>query len=67
MPYQPVFNHRMRKVNALVQRRIEALKIGQKMQDLPEDLWHESFRYYVKEDPDRKGSPNLRIIRLDPD
>jgi DNA (cytosine-5)-methyltransferase 1 len=37
------------------------------MQDLPEELWHESFRFYVKEDPTRKGGPNLRIIRLDPD
>jgi DNA (cytosine-5)-methyltransferase 1 len=60
-------NHHARKVNALVQRRIDALGIGQKMQDLPEDLWHDSFRYYVKEDPNRKGGPNLRIIRLDPD
>lgn len=47
--------------------RIRALKIGQKMQDLPEALWHESFRFYVKEDPDRKGGPNLRMIRLDPE
>lgn len=37
------------------------------MQDLPEELWHESFRYYVKEDPTRQGGPNLRMIRLDPD
>ncbi len=37
------------------------------MQDLPEHLWHKSFRYYVKEDPDRKGGPNLRMIRLDPE
>jgi len=36
------------------------------MQDLPEELWHDSFRYYVKEDPTRIGGPNLRIIRLDP-
>jgi DNA (cytosine-5)-methyltransferase 1 len=36
------------------------------MQDLPEELWHESFRYYVKEDPERVGGPNLRMIRLDP-
>jgi DNA (cytosine-5)-methyltransferase 1 len=49
-----------------VQRRINALGVGQKMQDLPEELWHESFRYYVKEDPTRVGGPNLRIIRLDP-
>lgn len=37
------------------------------MQDLPEELWHASFRYYVKEDPNRKGGPNLRMIRLDPE
>jgi len=61
-----VFNHQPRKVGVDVQRRINALKIGQKMQDLPEELWHDSFRYYVKEDPDRKGGPNLRLIRLDP-
>lgn len=61
-----VFNHQPRRVGVEVQRRINALGIGQKMQDLPEDLWHESFRYYVKEDPNRKGGPNLRIIRLDP-
>lgn len=61
-----VFNHEPRKVGIDVQRRINALKIGQKMQDLPEELWHDSFRYYVKEDPNRKGGPNLRMIRLDP-
>lgn len=36
------------------------------MQDLPEELWHKSFRYYVKEDPNRQGGPNLRMIRLYP-
>ena len=61
-----VYNHQPRRVGPEVQRRINALGIGQKMQDLPEDLWHDSFRYYVKEDPSRKGGPNLRIIRLDP-
>ncbi len=60
------FNHTPRKVGIDVQRRINALKIGQKMQDLPEELWHKSFRFYVKEDPTRKGGPNLRLIRLDP-
>jgi DNA (cytosine-5)-methyltransferase 1 len=61
-----VYNHRTRKVGNAVLARIKALKIGQKMQDLPEELWHESFRYYVKEDPTRQGGPNLRMIRLDP-
>jgi DNA (cytosine-5)-methyltransferase 1 len=61
-----VTNHIARKVGKDVQARINALKVGQKMQDLPEELWHESFRYYVKEDPNRVGGPNLRIIRLDP-
>src|SRR3990172_2060145 len=60
------FSHITRKVGPQVQKRINALKIGQKMQDLPEELWHDSFRYYVKEDPNRNGGPNLRIIRLDP-
>ena len=59
-------NHIPRKAGGDVQRRIEALRIGQKMQDLPEELWHKSFRYYVKEDPSRVGGPNLRMIRLDP-
>jgi DNA (cytosine-5)-methyltransferase 1 len=36
------------------------------MQDLPEELWHPSFRFYVKEDPNRRGGPNLRLLRLDP-
>lgn len=62
-----VFNHQPRQVGKTVQRRINALGIGEKMQDLPEELWHESFRYYVKEDPNRKGGPNLRMIRLEPD
>ncbi|MEI7556424.1 DNA (cytosine-5-)-methyltransferase [Candidatus Chlorohelix sp.] len=62
-----VSNHIARKAGELVQRRIDLLKIGQKMQDLPEELWHESFRFYVKEDPNRKGGPNLRMIRLYPD
>lgn len=35
------------------------------MQDLPEELWHESFKFYMN-DPNRKGGPNMRIIRLDP-
>jgi len=59
-------NHQPQRVGIDVQRRINALGIGQKMQDLPEELWHKSFRYYVKQDPNRKGGPNLRIIRLDP-
>jgi len=54
-------------VGETVLKRIKALKIGQKMQDLPEELWHESFRYYVKEDSNRQGGPNLRMIRLNPD
>ncbi|MCZ7672249.1 MAG: hypothetical protein M5U34_36560 [Chloroflexi bacterium] len=62
-----IYNHVPRTVGIDVQRRINALKIGQKMQDLPEELWHESFRFYVKEDTTRKGGPNLRIIRLDPE
>ncbi len=61
-----ISNHIARKAGETVQRRINHLKIGQKMQDLPEELWHESFRFYVKEDPDRRGGPNLRMIRLDP-
>lgn len=61
-----VTNHIARSVGGDVQRRIDALGIGQKMQDLPEELWHKSFRFYVKEDPTRKGGPNLRMIRLDP-
>lgn len=61
-----VYNHIARKVSDVVQKRIDTLKIGQKMQDLPEELWHDSFRYYVKEDPNRRGGPNMRMIRLDP-
>ncbi|MCL1472644.1 DNA (cytosine-5-)-methyltransferase [Argonema antarcticum] len=61
-----VTNHVARRVGYDVQRRIDALKIGQKMQDLPEELWHDSFRFYVKHDPNRQGGPNLRMIRLDP-
>lgn len=61
-----LYNHIARKTSGIVQQRIEALKIGQKMQDLPEELWHESFRYYVKEDKSRRGGPNMRLIRLDP-
>lgn len=62
-----VYNHIARSASETVQRRIDALKIGQKMQDLPEELWHESFKYYVKEDKTRRGGPNLRMIRLNPD
>lgn len=61
-----VYNHVARQVSDIVQQRINALKIGQKMQDLPEELWHESFRYYVKEDKTRRGGPNMRLIRLNP-
>jgi DNA (cytosine-5)-methyltransferase 1 len=66
MNNHPVYNHQARKVNDTVLQRIKALKVGQKMQDLPEELWHDSFRFYVKEDPTRQGGPNLRMIRLDP-
>ena len=62
-----ISNHIARRVGVDVQKRINALKIGQKMQDLPEELWHESFKFYVKHDPNRQGGPNLRMIRLDPD
>ena len=61
-----ISNHICRKVGPTVQERIDTLKIGQKMQDLPEHLWHESFRFYVKEDPNRVGGPNIRLLRLDP-
>lgn len=61
------YNHVARKVSAIVQKRLDTLKIGQKMQDLPEELWHDSFKYYVKEDKNRKGGPNMRLIRLDPE
>lgn len=43
-----VHNHRPGNVGEVVLTRIKALDIGQKMQDLPEELWHDSFRYYVK-------------------
>ena len=49
MMMETIFNHQPRKVGEDVQRRINALGIGQKMQDLPEELWHDSFRFYVKE------------------
>ena len=62
-----IYNHIARAVaKEIVQQRIDALKIGQKMQDLPENLWHKSFLYYVKEDKTRKGGPNMRMLRLDP-
>lgn len=60
-----VKNHVHRNVGEQVQKRINGLKIGEKMQDLPEELWHESFRFYMN-DPNRKGGPNLRLLRLDP-
>lgn len=63
---QEVLNHIFRQSGPVVQNRINALKIGQKMQDLPEELWHKSFHYYVKDDPNRRGGPNMRMIRLDP-
>lgn len=61
-----VYNHIARHVGEIVQKRITTLKIGQKMQDLPEELWHKSFKYYVKEDKTRRGGPNMRLIRLNP-
>ena len=65
MTNQKIANHVHRSVGEMVQKRIDCLKIGHKMQDLPEDLWHESFKFYMN-DPNRKGGPNMRIIRLDP-
>jgi DNA (cytosine-5)-methyltransferase 1 len=66
MSSEPIFNHETRAIGAKVLERIKCLKVGQKMQDLPEELWHDSFYYYMKVDPNRKGGPNLRLIRLDP-
>jgi DNA (cytosine-5)-methyltransferase 1 len=66
-PCKVIANHIARRVGCDVQKRIDALKIGQKMQDLPEELWHESFKFYVKHDPNRQGGPNLRMIRLHPE
>ena len=60
-----IANHVHRSVGEVVQKRIDFLRIGHKMQDLPEELWHKSFKFYMN-DPDRKGGPNMRIIRLDP-
>lgn len=60
-----VHNHTYRRVGLQVQQRIDLLKIGDKMQDLPEELWHESFRFYMN-DPNRKGGPNMRLLKLDP-
>ena len=60
-------NHIARSAGEIVQQRINHLRIGHKMQDLPEELWHKSFRFYVKEDLTRQGGPNLRMIRLDPE
>jgi DNA (cytosine-5)-methyltransferase 1 len=37
-------DHVVSKVGALEQARISALKPGQTMRDLPEELWHESYR-----------------------
>lgn len=61
-----MYNHIAQKVGKEVQKRIDALKIAQKMQDLPKYLWHKSFKYYLKEDKTRNCGPNLRIVRLDP-
>ena len=65
MAEKTIANHVHRNVGEQVQKRIDYLKTGHKMQDLPEDLWHESFKFYMN-DPNRKGGPNMRIIRLDP-
>ena len=59
-------NHVYRRVGEQVQKRIDHLGIGHKMQDLPQELWHESFKFYMN-DPNRKGGPNMRIIRLNPE
>jgi DNA (cytosine-5)-methyltransferase 1 len=48
-----IANHIARSVGEIVQQRINHLSIGQKMQDLPEELWHKSFRYL-----DQKRSPS---------
>lgn len=58
--------HVARKASGAVEKRIRALKPGGKMQDLPRDLWHPSFARYM-DDEERKGGPNMRIVRLRPD
>lgn len=61
-----VANHTYKIFGDILQQRINALAIGQKMQDLPERLWHKSFKKYYH-DKNRCGGPNLRLIRLNPD
>lgn len=61
------FWHVSRETSETVLARIRLLGYGEKMQDLPEEMWHDSFRHYVKNDPNRQGGPNLRLIRLDPE
>jgi DNA (cytosine-5)-methyltransferase 1 len=60
-----MFNHEISQISDIVKRRMEFLSPGDKMQDLPEELWHDSFKRDMR-DPNRKGGPNLRIMRLDP-
>lgn len=57
-------NHDFRSPAPAAQQRIDALLPGQKMQDLPVEMWHDSFRKYVLESPYRGGGPNLRLLRL---
>lgn len=63
---RPLKNHVYRRVGEQVQKRIDHLGVGHKMQDLPQEMWHESFKFYMN-DPNRKGGPNMRIIRLNPE
>jgi len=53
------------RINQDVQARIDAIKIGQKMQDLPAELQHDSFKRDMS-DGSRRGGPSLRIIKMDP-
>ncbi len=59
-----LFNHETRVYTGIVRERMEHLRPGGKMGDLPEHLQHKSF---VRKGKKRTGGPNMRLIRLEQD
>jgi len=63
-------DHYLRPVSPAELRRIRALKPGQRMRDLPEELWHESYRrraYRRVKDgtpSERRGGAPAGLLRL---
>lgn len=71
--YASISDHYSRPPNAMDRLRFEMLGVGQSMKDIPEELWHETFRrraFRRVQDgtpTERRGGAPTGLRRLEPD